>query len=76
MAVFGNKGLIQRIRIESEKKDLENMLEAEIKKTKELQNEIELLKSSEFRQEQVAREKYGMTKEGEKIYKIITDSTK
>lgn len=76
MAVFGNKGLIQRIRIESEKKDLENMLEAEIKKTKELQNEIEQLKSSEFRQEQVAREKYGMTKDGEKIYKIITDSTK
>jgi len=75
-AVFGNKGLIQRFKLESEKKDLEVMLDAEIKKTKELQNEIEELKTSESKQERVAREKYGMTKEGEKIYKVIIDSTK
>lgn len=75
LAVFGNKGLIQRISLETEKSELEKTLEAEIKKTKDLQNEIEELKTSEYKQEKVAREKYGMTKEGEKIYKIKIDST-
>ena len=76
LTLFGNKGLLQRFKLESEKKDLETLLEAELKKSKELQTEIEELKSSESVQEKVAREKYGMTKEGEKIYKIIIDSTK
>lgn len=75
-AVFGNKGLLQRLKLESEKKDLETQLENEIKKTKELKTEIEELKSSDIKLEKVAREKYGMTKEGEKIYKIIIDTTK
>ncbi|HMS63621.1 MAG TPA: septum formation initiator family protein [Ignavibacteria bacterium] len=75
-ALFGNKGLIQRMELESERKELEGSLNAEINKTKELQKQIEELKNSEAKQEQVAREKYGMTKEGEKIYKIIIDSTK
>jgi len=76
LAAFGNKGLIQRIQLESEKKDLEEILKAEIKKTEELQKEIEELKSSDSKIEKVAREKYGMTREGEKIHKIIVDSTK
>jgi len=75
-AVFGNKGLLQRIKLESEKKDIETQLENEFKKTKELQTEIEELKSSDTKLEKVAREKYGMTKDGEKIYKIIIDTTK
>lgn len=74
--VFGNKGLIQRIQLESEKKDLEEVLKAEIKKSEVLQKEIEELKSSDNKIEKVAREKYGMTKDGEKIQKIIIDSTK
>ena len=76
LAVFGNKGLLQRIQLESEKKDLEKMLEAEVKKTDELKKEIEELKNSDKKIEEIAREKYGMTKEGEKIYKVIIDSTK
>lgn len=76
LALFGNKGLIQRIKLESEKKNLEKMLEAEVKKTSDLQKEIEELKTSDEKIEKVAREKYGMTKDGEKIYKIIIDSTK
>ncbi len=76
LAVFGNKGILQRIRLESEKKGLEEQLNAEIKKSQSLQKEIEDLKSSDKKIEEVAREKYGMTKEGEKIYKVIVDSTK
>jgi cell division protein FtsB len=73
---FGNKGIIQRVMMESGKKDLEKQLDAEIKKTQDLQKEIEELKSSDTKIEKVAREKYGMTKDGEKIYKVTVDSTK
>lgn len=76
LAAFGNKGIIQRIRLESEKSELEKQLDAEIKKTEFLQKEIDELKNSDKKIEKIAREKYGMTKEGEKIYKVIIDSTK
>lgn len=76
VAVLGNKGIIQRIKLESEKRSLEEQLNAEVEKSRDLQKEIEELKSSEDKIEKVAREKYGMTKEGEKIYKVIIDSTK
>lgn len=75
-ASFGNKGILQRFKLETEKIDLEKQLDAEIKKSQSLQKEIEELKSSDSKIEKVAREKYGMTKEGEKIYKVIIDSTK
>ncbi|MDQ3021389.1 MAG: septum formation initiator family protein [Bacteroidota bacterium] len=75
-ASLGNKGIIQRFKLETEKKDLEEQLEAEIKKSQQLLNEINELKSSDTKIEKVAREKYGMTKDGEKIYKVIVDSTK
>ncbi len=76
MAAFGNKGLIQRFKLESEKKDLEKQYESEVMKSKELEREIEELKNSDNKIEEVAREKYGMTKDSEKVYKIIIDSTK
>jgi len=75
-AIFGNKGLIQRLELESEKKELEKTLEDEKKKSQMIQKEIEDLKNSEKKIEEVAREKYGMTKDSEKIYKIIVDSLK
>lgn len=76
VAIFGNKGIIQRFKLESEKENLEEQLKAEIKKTQDLKKEVEELKSSDIKIEKVAREKYGMTKEGEKIYRVIIDSTK
>ena len=76
MTLFGSKGLMHRISLESEKKDLEGQLKTETQRTGELQKEIEKLNNSDERIEEVAREKYGLTKEGEKIYKITVDSTK
>ncbi len=75
-ASIGNKGLISRIKMEGERKGLEEQLKAEQLKTKDLQKDIEDLKSSDKKIEKTAREKYGMTKEGETIYKILIDSTK
>ena len=76
MTVFGNKGIIYRIRLESEKKQLEEQFQTEINKGGELQKEINELNNSENKIEKVAREKYGLTKEGEQIYRIKVDSTK
>ena len=76
MTIFGNKGLIYRIDLESEKKQLEEELQTEINKGEEFQKEIHELNNSESKIEKVAREKYGLTKEGEQIYRIKVDSTK
>ena len=76
MTIFGNKGIIYRVRLESDKKQLEEQLQTEINKGEELQKEINELNNSENKIEKVAREKYGLTKEGEQIYRIRIDSTK
>ena len=68
-ASVGSKGLISRFKLEGERKKLEEQIKAENQKTKVLQKEIEDLKTSDKKTEQVAREKFGMTKENEKIYR-------
>jgi cell division protein FtsB len=75
-AVFGKKGLLQRVDLELENRELQKKLKEEQEKTLMLQKEIDDLKTSDKKIEKVAREKYGMTKEGEEIYKIMIDSTK
>jgi len=75
-AVFGKKGILQRVELELENRNLQEKLRNEKEKTLTYQKEIELLKTSDNKIEKVAREKYGMTKEGEEIYKVVIDSTK
>jgi cell division protein FtsB len=75
-AVFGKKGILQRVELEMENRDLKEKLKNEQEKTLMLQKEVEDLRTSDKKIEKVAREKYGMVKEGEEIYKVVTDSTK
>ncbi len=75
-AVFGKKGILQRVELEFENRALQQKLKGEQERTVMLQNEIDQLKTSDKKIEKVAREKYGMTKEGEEIYKVVIDSTK
>ncbi len=75
-AVFGKKGILQRVELEMENKELQRKLKEEQEKTLILQKEVDDLKSSDKELEKMAREKYGMTKEGEEIYKVQIDSTK
>jgi cell division protein FtsB len=75
-AVLGKKGLLQRYELDMENRDLKEKLKNEQERTLILQKEIEDLKTSDKKIEKVAREKYGMTKDGEEIYKIVVDSTK
>jgi cell division protein FtsB len=76
MLTFSNNGLIERFRVNDEKAKLEKTLKDEQLKNAAYQQEIKELNTSDFKIEQVAREKYGLTKEGETIYKIIADTTK
>lgn len=75
-AVFGKKGFLQRFDLEMENKELKEKLKNEQEKTIILQKEIEDLKTSEQKLEKVAREKYGMVKPGEELYKVQIDTTK
>jgi cell division protein FtsB len=76
ISIFGSKGLLTRIKLSSEKKQLEQQFQTEIKNGGDLKKEINELNTSDKKIEKVAREKYGMTKEGEKIFRIKIDSTK
>ena len=76
ISVFGSKGLLTRFKLISEKKQLEHQMQSEIKNGEDIKKEINELNNSDKKIEKVAREKYGMTKEGEKIYRIKIDSTK
>lgn len=75
-AVFGKKGILQRVELEMENRSLKEKLAQEQQKTITLQKEIEEIKTSDKKIEKVAREKFGMVKDGEEIYKVVTDSTK
>lgn len=75
-AVFGKKGILQRVELEMENSELKAKLKAEQERSLMLQKEVEDLRTSDKKIEKVAREKYGMVKDGEEIYKVVTDSTK
>jgi len=73
-AIFAEKGLLTRFKFINEKTRLEKQLLEEKKKQDTLRKEVDSLNNSDEKIERVAREKYGMTKEGEIIYKIEIDS--
>ncbi|HEY6952151.1 MAG TPA: septum formation initiator family protein [Bacteroidota bacterium] len=71
--VFDNKGIIARVKLESQKRELEHkVLQAEAE-TKQLQAQIKALQGDKKTIEKIAREKYGMAKEGETVYRIKKD---
>ena len=74
--LFSNNGLMMRIKLEKEKRELEKQIDVENKKQDSLKNKVKEIQTSDQELEKIAREKYGMTKEGEKIYRIYIDSTK
>lgn len=76
LAIFGGKGYLTRMRLDSSRKQYEKQLQDEIKKGEDLKKEINEINTSDKKIEKIAREKYGMTKDGEKIIKIKVDSTK
>ena len=67
---FDNKGVLARVRLESQKKELERkIIEAEAE-TLKLQAQIKALEGDKKTIEKIAREKYGMAREGETVYRV------
>lgn len=74
--MFGDKGFISRVKLLRENNKLYEQYKEDSAKSVSLEKEIEELNKSDKKLEKIAREKFGMTKPGEKIFKILIDSTK
>lgn len=73
---FSNFGYIKKWQLEKEKKVLLKQIEEEFKRRDSLENRILLLENDSIEIEKVAREKYGLVREGEEIYAITKKKTK
>jgi cell division protein FtsB len=69
--IFNNSGYIKYLKLKNEVKEIRNEVSAKELENKNLDAEIDSLeKKNPNKIEQVAREKYGMMKKGEKIIKV------
>ena len=68
--LFDNKGIIARIQLESEKSEMEQKIAAAQLQTEDLKKQVKALESDRKTIETIARERYGMTRKGEKLYRV------
>ena len=68
--LLGNHGIVQRVRLQNQKAEMEAKIEQAEAETQQLQVEAKALDSDKKAIEKVAREKYGMAREGETVYKV------
>ncbi len=71
--VFDNKGVLKRIRLEHERAEWIQKVKADSIETKRLQDSIRALENDKKALEKVARERYGMVREGETVYQVKKD---
>jgi cell division protein FtsB len=70
---FDNKGVIARVRLETQKRQLEQKIVEAEAETKQLHAQIKALQGDKQTIEKIAREKYGMARDGETIYRVKKD---
>lgn len=68
--IFGSHGVIKRVSYYYENKELNEAISKEIRLQKELKARIVLLKNDKATIEKLAKERYGMVRPGETLYKI------
>ncbi len=68
--LFNNQGVLQRIRLERQKKEMLQKIQQAEEEQKQLQDQSKALDGDKKAVEKVAREKYGMVREGEKVYRV------
>jgi len=68
--LFDNRGIITRIKLELQRKEWQERLKADSAETKRLEEQIKSLETDKKAIEKVARERYGMKREGETVYQI------
>jgi cell division protein FtsB len=72
-AVFGSRGVLQRIRLQQQKTELQVKIKEAEEETKRLQEQSNALDNDKKAIEKVAREQYGMARDGETVYKVNRD---
>jgi cell division protein FtsB len=68
--MFSNRGVIQRVSLESERDAMLEKIQQVQKDHQRLQDQSKALDHDPKAIEKVAREKYGMVREGETVYKV------
>ncbi len=71
--LLNNRGIIARIRLEHERQVMIEKVKAAEEETKRLQSYLKALEGDKKTIEKVAREKYGMARPGETVYKVKKD---
>jgi len=69
--LFNDRGLISWYKYTQERKRIEAELDSLKAEEVRLREEIEKLKFAPGYMEKLAREKYGMARKGEKVYKVV-----
>lgn len=68
--LFNNRGVITRIKLEYQRKEMIEKVRAADEENKRLQSYLKALDGDKKTIEKVAREKYGMARQGETVYKV------
>lgn len=68
--LFNNRGIVARMRLEHQRQVIIEKVRAAEEETKRLQSYLKALDGDKKTIEKVAREKYGMAREGETVYKV------
>ena len=71
--LFNDRGLISWYKYSMERERIESELDSLRAVESTLREEIEKLKFAPEYLEKIAREKYGMAKKGEKVYKVVPE---
>jgi cell division protein FtsB len=69
-ALFGNRGVLQRIRLENRKAQMEDKIRDAQEENRRLQSQSKALDGDTKAIEKVARENHGMHRKGETVYKV------
>jgi cell division protein FtsB len=67
---FNNRGIIARIKLEHQRQELTDKVRAAEEETRRLQSYLKALDGDKKTIEKVARERYGLAREGETVYKV------
>ena len=71
--LFSNHGVVSRIQLSQQKAELERKIREAEGETRALQAQSKALDGDKKAIEKVARERYGMARSGEKVYKVHRD---
>ncbi|MEX2115827.1 MAG: septum formation initiator family protein [Bacteroidota bacterium] len=71
--LFDNKGIIRRTSLEFQKRDLVEKMAQAREETRHLQAHLKAVEGDKKTIEKLARERYGMARDGETVYRVKKD---